>query len=243
MTAVKNGDIRPVDDTEITRPGSAPADRAAQPGAGDVPRPQPAAGAMTAADGGLRRSRRTSATVGLAGRVRGRPGLIAALGIVGSARAARRGRVAGVGPHQPGRHRSGSSSGACSASTPGTPGPPRPRRSSGSLRLPRVLTAMLVGAGLAVAGATFQGLVRNPLADPYVLGTASGRRARRRDRRPAPGPARDRRVRPASTGWPSSGALLTACVVLRARRLRADGRADAAAADRLRGRRRCSPRS
>jgi iron complex transport system permease protein len=42
------------------------------------------------------------------------------------------------------------------------------------LRLPRVLTAMLVGTGLAVAGATFQGLLRNPLADPYVLGTASG---------------------------------------------------------------------
>ncbi len=42
------------------------------------------------------------------------------------------------------------------------------------LRLPRVLTAMVVGIGLAVAGATFQGLLRNPLADPYVLGTASG---------------------------------------------------------------------
>jgi iron complex transport system permease protein len=42
------------------------------------------------------------------------------------------------------------------------------------LRLPRVLTAMIVGTGLAVAGATFQGLLRNPLADPYVLGTASG---------------------------------------------------------------------
>ncbi len=42
------------------------------------------------------------------------------------------------------------------------------------LRLPRVLTAVVVGAGLAVAGATFQGLLRNPLADPYVLGTASG---------------------------------------------------------------------
>ncbi|HUP54258.1 MAG TPA: iron chelate uptake ABC transporter family permease subunit [Methylomirabilota bacterium] len=42
------------------------------------------------------------------------------------------------------------------------------------LRLPRVLTAMVVGVGLAVAGATFQGLLRNPLADPYVLGTASG---------------------------------------------------------------------
>jgi len=42
------------------------------------------------------------------------------------------------------------------------------------LRLPRVLSAMLVGAGLAIAGATFQGILRNPLADPYVLGTASG---------------------------------------------------------------------
>jgi iron complex transport system permease protein len=42
------------------------------------------------------------------------------------------------------------------------------------LRLPRVLTAMTVGVGLAVAGATFQGVLRNPLADPYVLGTASG---------------------------------------------------------------------
>jgi iron complex transport system permease protein len=42
------------------------------------------------------------------------------------------------------------------------------------LRVPRVLTAATVGAGLAVAGATFQGLLRNPLADPYVLGTASG---------------------------------------------------------------------
>ena len=42
------------------------------------------------------------------------------------------------------------------------------------LRLPRVLTAMVVGVGLAVAGATLQGLLRNPLADPYVLGTASG---------------------------------------------------------------------
>lgn len=42
------------------------------------------------------------------------------------------------------------------------------------LRLPRVLTAMVVGGGLAVAGVALQGLLRNPLADPYVLGTASG---------------------------------------------------------------------
>jgi iron complex transport system permease protein len=42
------------------------------------------------------------------------------------------------------------------------------------IRLPRVLAAMAVGASLAMAGAAFQGLLRNPLADPYVLGTASG---------------------------------------------------------------------
>lgn len=42
------------------------------------------------------------------------------------------------------------------------------------LRVPRVLTSMVIGAGLAVAGVVFQGLLRNPLADPYVLGTASG---------------------------------------------------------------------
>ncbi|MEO8509785.1 MAG: iron chelate uptake ABC transporter family permease subunit [Chloroflexota bacterium] len=42
------------------------------------------------------------------------------------------------------------------------------------LRLPRVLTAMLVGAGLATAGTVFQALLRNPLADPYIIGTASG---------------------------------------------------------------------
>jgi iron complex transport system permease protein len=42
------------------------------------------------------------------------------------------------------------------------------------LRLPRVLMAMAVGGGLAVAGVALQGVLRNPLADPYVLGTASG---------------------------------------------------------------------
>lgn len=42
------------------------------------------------------------------------------------------------------------------------------------LRLPRVLAAVAVGAGLGVSGAVLQGLLRNPLADPYVLGTASG---------------------------------------------------------------------
>ena len=41
-------------------------------------------------------------------------------------------------------------------------------------RAPRVLLAALVGAGLSVAGAALQTLVRNPLADPYVLGVSSG---------------------------------------------------------------------
>jgi len=42
------------------------------------------------------------------------------------------------------------------------------------LRLPRVLLAALAGGGLAVAGTAFQGLTRNPLADPAVLGVAGG---------------------------------------------------------------------
>jgi iron complex transport system permease protein len=42
------------------------------------------------------------------------------------------------------------------------------------LRLPRVLAGALVGAALATAGALFQGLLRNPLADPYLLGISSG---------------------------------------------------------------------
>lgn len=42
------------------------------------------------------------------------------------------------------------------------------------IRLPRTLLALVVGAGLAVAGAGIQTLVRNPLADPYLLGVSSG---------------------------------------------------------------------
>ncbi|MBO1437347.1 iron ABC transporter permease [Meiothermus sp. CFH 77666] len=42
------------------------------------------------------------------------------------------------------------------------------------LRLPRVLGAMLVGAALGLAGAAYQGLFRNPLADPYLMGVAAG---------------------------------------------------------------------
>lgn len=42
------------------------------------------------------------------------------------------------------------------------------------IRLPRVILAGLVGASLALAGATYQGLFRNPLADPYLIGVAQG---------------------------------------------------------------------
>lgn len=42
------------------------------------------------------------------------------------------------------------------------------------IRLPRVILAGLVGASLSIAGAAFQGLLRNPLADPYTLGVSSG---------------------------------------------------------------------
>jgi iron complex transport system permease protein len=42
------------------------------------------------------------------------------------------------------------------------------------LRLLRVLTGFLVGAGLSCAGVVFQALLRNPLAEPYVLGVSSG---------------------------------------------------------------------
>jgi ABC-type Fe3+-siderophore transport system permease subunit len=42
------------------------------------------------------------------------------------------------------------------------------------LRLPRVVLAALVGAGLAISGGAYQGVFRNPLADPYLLGAAAG---------------------------------------------------------------------
>ena len=42
------------------------------------------------------------------------------------------------------------------------------------VRLPRILGAVIVGAGLAAAGCAMQGLFRNPMADPYLLGTSAG---------------------------------------------------------------------
>ena len=43
-----------------------------------------------------------------------------------------------------------------------------------SIRLPRVIVSILMGSALGVSGAILQGLLRNPLADPYILGISSG---------------------------------------------------------------------
>lgn len=42
------------------------------------------------------------------------------------------------------------------------------------LRLPRILLAVLVGSSLSVSGATFQGLFKNPMADPHIIGVSAG---------------------------------------------------------------------
>ena len=43
-----------------------------------------------------------------------------------------------------------------------------------SIRLPRVIVSILMGLGLGASGAVLQGILRNPLADPYILGISSG---------------------------------------------------------------------
>ena len=43
-----------------------------------------------------------------------------------------------------------------------------------SIRLPRSILAAIVGASLAISGAIFQGILRNPLADPYIIGVSGG---------------------------------------------------------------------
>jgi iron complex transport system permease protein len=53
-------------------------------------------------------------------------------------------------------------------------GDPTARTVMLDIRLPRVLLAALVGAALAAAGVTFQTLLRNPLADPFILGISGG---------------------------------------------------------------------
>lgn len=63
------------------------------------------------------------------------------------------------------------------ALTPGSREPGQPDTHAAivvDVRLPRVLLGGLVGAGLAVVGAALQALVRNPLADPFLLGISSG---------------------------------------------------------------------
>ncbi|WEO77067.1 iron chelate uptake ABC transporter family permease subunit [Cryobacterium sp. SO2] len=56
----------------------------------------------------------------------------------------------------------------------GSPVPPLTDAIVWQLRMPRVLTAAMVGAGLALSGAVMQSVTRNPLADPYLLGLSSG---------------------------------------------------------------------
>jgi iron complex transport system permease protein len=56
----------------------------------------------------------------------------------------------------------------------GTAVPPLTDAIVWELRMPRVLTAAMVGAGLALSGAVMQSVTRNPLADPYLLGLSSG---------------------------------------------------------------------
>ena len=53
-------------------------------------------------------------------------------------------------------------------------GDPTPIMVVRTLRLPRVVLAMLVGAGLGMSGASLQGTMRNPLAEPYLLGVSGG---------------------------------------------------------------------
>lgn len=43
-----------------------------------------------------------------------------------------------------------------------------------NIRLPRVLLGVLVGASLSLTGASFQGMFKNPMADPYIIGISSG---------------------------------------------------------------------
>lgn len=43
-----------------------------------------------------------------------------------------------------------------------------------NIRLPRIIAAMLIGGGLSVSGASFQGVFRNPLVSPFILGVATG---------------------------------------------------------------------
>ena len=112
--------------------------------------------------------------VGLAGRIRARPGDDRAIGLVVLGIVLVAGVTVGSTADRPGRHHRGHPPSRSSGSISARRWTQATETIVWDLRLPRVLTAAVVGAGLAVAGATFQGIVRNPLADPYVLGTSSG---------------------------------------------------------------------
>src|SRR6056297_1539702 len=43
-----------------------------------------------------------------------------------------------------------------------------------NIRLPRIILSFLVGAGLSIAGVVFQGVIRNPMVDPYIVGISAG---------------------------------------------------------------------
>ena len=86
------------------------------------------------------------------------------------------------------------------------------------IRVPRVVLAALVGAMLALAGATYQGVFRNPLADPYLLGVAAGRRARGDDRDRVP-PGRAARAAAAAGRGVRRAASIAVAAHLRGRPL------------------------
>ncbi|HMK38306.1 MAG TPA: iron ABC transporter permease [Bacteroidota bacterium] len=65
--------------------------------------------------------------------------------------------------------------GSIAGSLTGSSSVPAPERTIIlGIRLPRLLLAVIVGSGLSVAGLVFQALLRNPLAEPYILGISSG---------------------------------------------------------------------
>jgi iron complex transport system permease protein len=68
----------------------------------------------------------------------------------------------------------GNGGGDVSGGAAGSEGEALDRTIVRELRLPRLLLAILVGAGLGGSGAAYQGLFRNPLADPFVIGASSG---------------------------------------------------------------------
>ena len=64
----------------------------------------------------------------------------------------------------------------------------------GGLRLPRLILAALAGASLALCGVVFQGVLRNPLAEPFILGVSGGAAPVRSSAWP--------RVTPERSNWP-----------------------------------------